>query len=161
MYLIYLDTKYVHIHYKSLRMHKHVCIYMQIYGTAHFQLHAREHRIASECLFFSCTLLKPTCSITQLACLITELACSSLLIITGLLACAPALTRAACIANTLWVLIRSSLCVHTSHYLSSSNSPVNVRIGKHIRKGKGFILLVTGPAVINHLSANYTEFYFR
>ena len=45
-------------------------------------------------------------------------------------------------------------------YLSSSNSPVKVRIGKHICKGRGLILLVTGPARINHLSANYTEFYF-
>ena len=47
------------------------------------------------------------------------------------------------------------------HYLSSSNSPENVRIGNHIRKGRGLILLVTGPAKINHLSANYTEFYFH
>ena len=46
------------------------------------------------------------------------------------------------------------------HYLSSGNSPVNVRIGKHIRKGRGLVLLVVGPAKINHLSANYTEFYF-
>ena len=46
------------------------------------------------------------------------------------------------------------------HYLSSSNSPVNVRIGKHIHKGRGLILLVTEPAEINHLSANYTELYF-
>ena len=57
----------------------------------------------------------------------------------------------------------SSLRVHTNchvHYLSSSNSPVHVRIRKHIRKGRGLILLVTGPAKINHLRANYTEFYF-
>ena len=57
----------------------------------------------------------------------------------------------------------SSLRVHMVclvHYLSSSNSPVNVRIGKLICKGRGLILLVTGPTVINYLSANYTEFYF-
>ena len=47
------------------------------------------------------------------------------------------------------------------HYLSSSNCPVNVRIGNYIRKGRGLILLVTGPVKINYLSANYTEFYFR
>ena len=47
------------------------------------------------------------------------------------------------------------------HYLSSSNAQVNIRIGNHIRKGRGLILLVTGPAKINHLSANYTEFYFH
>ena len=96
------------------------------------------------------------------ACLITELACSSLLIVMGLLACARALTRAACIANTLRILIAhymftQACCVH---YLSSSNSPLNFRIEKHIRKGRRLILLVTGPAVINHLSTNYTEFYF-
>ena len=50
--------------------------------------------------------------------------------------------------------------VHRMHYLSSSNSPVNVRVGNHIRKGRGLILLVIGPAKFNHLSANYTEFYF-
>ena len=44
------------------------------------------------------------------------------------------------------------------YYLSSSNSPVKVRIGNHICKGRGLILLVTGPVKINHLSANYTEF---
>ena len=57
----------------------------------------------------------------------------------------------------------SSLCVtRVSHmyYLSSSNSPVNVRIGKHTHKGRGLVLLVTGPAKINHLNANYTEVYF-
>ena len=134
-----------------------------MYGTAHFQLHAREHRIASECLFFSCTLLKLACSITQLACSITPLACLSLLVVTGLLAFTRALTRAACIANTLRVLIARYMFTPVSHmhYLSSSNSPVNVRIGKHIRKCRGLVLLVVGPVKINHLSANYTEFYFR
>ena len=126
------------------------------YGTAHFQLHAREHRIASECLFFSCTVLKLACSITPLACL-------SLLVVTGLLAFTRALTRAACIANTLRVLIARYMFTPVSHmhYLSSGNSPVNIRIGKHIRKGRGLVLLVVGPAKINHLRANYTEFYFR
>ena len=132
------------------------------YGTAHFQLHAREHRIASECLFFSCTLLKLACSITQLACSITPLACSSLLVVTGLLACARALTRVACIAITLRILIARYMFTPVSHvhYLSSGNSPVNVRIGKHICKGRGLVLLVIVPAKFNHLSANYTEFYF-
>ena len=32
--------------------------------------------------------------------------------------------------------------VHHVHYLSSSNSPVPVRIGSHTRKGRAFILLV-------------------
>ena len=125
------------------------------YSTVHFQLHAREHRIASECLFFSCTLLK-------LACSITPLACSSLLVVTGLVACARALTRVACIAITLRILIARYMFTPVSHvhYLSSGNSPVNVRIGKHICKGRGLVLLVIGPAKINHLSANYTEFYF-
>ena len=41
------------------------------------------------------------------------------------------------------------------HYLSSSNSPLNFRIGKHIHKGRGLILLVMRPAKINYLSANY------
>ena len=71
-------------------------------------------------------------------------------------------TRAACIANTLRVLIALYVFARVSHmhYLSSSNSPVIVRIGKHTRKGRGLVLLVTGPAKINHLNANYTEFYF-
>ena len=46
------------------------------------------------------------------------------------------------------------------YYMTSSNSPVNVRIGSHICKGRGLILLVTRSAIINNLSANYTEFYF-
>ena len=147
--------------------HKHLSLITlnneHFYGTAHLLLHARKHRITSERLFFSCTLLKLMCSITEFACLITELACSSLLIVTGLLACARGLTWAACIANTLWVLIARYVftrfcCVH---YLSISNFPVNVRIGKHICKGRGLIPLVTGPVVISHLSTNYTEFYFR
>ena len=123
-----------------------------------------KHQIVSECLFFSCTLLKLACLITQLTCLITQLVCSSLyLIITGLLACARALTWVACIANTLWVLIAHYVFIRVRrvHYLSSSNSPVNIRIRNHICKGRGLILLMTGPAEINHFSANYTEFYFR
>ena len=40
------------------------------------------------------------------------------------------------------------------HYLSSSNSPVNVRIGNHICKGRELILSVTWPAKINYLSTN-------
>ena len=57
------------------------------------------------------------------------------------------LTWVACIANTLRVLISRymltwALCLH---YLSSSNSTVNVRIGNHICKGRWLILLVTGP----------------
>ena len=122
-----------------------------IYGTAHFQLHAREHRIASECLFFSCTLLKLACSITQLACSITPLACSNLLVVTGLLACARALTRVACIAITLRILIARYMFTPVSyvHYLSSGNSPVNVRIGKHICKGRGLVLLVSYRASEN------------
>ena len=138
-------------------------MYTGTYSTAHFQLHARELRIASECLFFSCTLFKLACSITQLACSITPLACLSLLVVTGLLAFTRALTRVACIANTLRVLIARYMFTPVSymHYLSSGNSPVNVRIGKHIRKGRGLVLLVVGPVKINHLSANYTEFYFR
>ena len=131
-----------------------------IYGTAHFQLHAHEHRIVSECLFFSCTLLKLACSNTQLVCLITELACSKKFVdrhgFTGVFSSFNSSGM-----HCEYVMSSNSLLrVHTSHYLSSSNSPVNIRIGKHIRKGRGFILLVTGPAVINHLSANYTEFYF-
>ena len=56
----------------------------------------------------------------------------------------------------------SLLCVHTSllhvlFELCSSNS--QIKIGNHIRKGRGLILLVTRPAKINHLSTNYTEFY--
>ena len=50
---------------------------------------------------------------------------------------------------------------HCVHYLSSSNSPVNVRIRKHICKGRGLVLLVTWPVKINHLNVNYIEFYFR
>ena len=86
-----------------------------------------------------------------------------MLIVTGLLACARALTQAACIANTLQVLIARYVFtrVHRVQYLSSSNSPVNIRIGNHTHKGRGLILLVTKPVKINHLSANYTEFYFR
>ena len=66
----------------------------------------------------------------------------------------------ACIANTLRVLIACYMFtpVRRVHYLSSSISPVKGRIGNHIRKGRGLILLVTGPAIINHLSTNYTEF---
>ena len=132
------------------------------YGTAHFQLHAREHWIASECLFFLCTLLKLACSIIQLTCSITPLACLSLLVVMGLLVCARALTRAACIANMLRVLVARYMFTPVScvHYLSSGISPVNIRIGKHIRKGRELVLLVTGPAKINHLSANFTEFLF-
>ena len=127
---------------------------------SNFMLGSTESR---ESLFFSCTLLKLACSITNLVCSITQLACSSLLIVTDLLARAQALTRAACIANTLRDLIALYMFTRVSHvyYLSSSNSPVNVRIGKHICKGRGLILLLTGPAKINHLSANYTKFYFR
>ena len=132
------------------------------YGRAHFQLNACEHQIVSECLFFSCTLLKLACSITQLTCSITPLTCSSLLVVTGLLACARALTQAACIENTLRVLIARYMFTPVSHvhYLSSGNSPVNVRIEKHICKGRGLVLLDIGPTKINHSSANYTEFYF-
>ena len=104
------------------------------------------------------------CSIAQLEFSITQLACSSLyLIVTGLLTCAQALTRAAYIPNTLRVLIGHYMFTRVCHvhYLSSSNSPVNVRIGNYIRKGRGLILLVTGPVKKNYLSANYTEFYFR
>ena len=106
--------------------------------------------------FFSYTLLK-------LVCLISQLTCSSLyLIVTGLLACAQAITRVACIANMWRVLITHYVFtgVHHVHYVSSRNSPVNIMIGKHIRKGRGLILLVNGSAKINHLSTNYTEFYF-
>ena len=110
----------------------------------------------------ACLITQLACLISQLACSITQLAFSSLyLIVTGLLACTRALTRVACIANTLWVVIAryvfTRLCL--MHYLSSSNSPVNVRIRKHIRKDRGLILLVTRPAKINHMSANYNEFY--
>ena len=88
---------------------------------------------------------------TQLACSITQLVCSSLyLIVLGLVAweCTQALTQAACIMNTLRVLIACNVFTRVCHvhYMSSSNSPVNVRIGNHICKGKGLILLVTGPA---------------
>ena len=96
-------------------------------------------------------------------CSITQLACSSLyLIVTGLLVCAQALTRAACIMNTLWVLIARYVFTRVCrmHYMTSSNSSVNVRIGNHICKGRVLILLMTRPARINYLSANYTEFYF-
>ena len=57
----------------------------------------------------------------------------------GLLACSRAITRAACIVNTLRVLIARYVFTRVSrvHYLSSSNSPVKVRIGKHICKGRG------------------------
>ena len=99
------------------------------------------------CLFFSCTWLKLVYSITQLT-------YSSLyLIVTSLLVCTRALTRAACIANTLWVLIGCHVFtwVCRVHYLSSSNSTVNIRIGNHIRNGRGLILLVTRPSKINHL----------
>ena len=106
--------------------------------TAHFQLHAREHWIVSECLFFSCTLL-------NLTCLITQLACSSLyLIITSLLVCARAITQAACISNMLQVLIPRYMFKRVCHeyYRSSSNSTVPVRIGNHTRKCRALILLV-------------------
>ena len=76
----------------------------------------------SESLFFSCTLLK-------LVCLITQLTCSGLyLIITGLLAYAQAVTRASCIANVLRILKARYVItrVRRMHYLSSSNSPVQL-----------------------------------
>ena len=65
--------------------------------------------------------------------------------------------------KTLHVLIAHYVFtrVRHMHYLSSSNSPVNVKIGKRISKGRGLILLVTKPAKLNHLIANYTEFYFH
>ena len=47
------------------------------------------------------------------------------------------------------------------HYMTISNSPVNVGIGNHICKGRGLVLLVTWPAKINNLNANYTELYFH
>ena len=77
--------------------------------------------------------------------------------------CVRTVTRVACIANTLRVLIACYVFTRVGHvhYLSSSNSPVNVRIGKHICKARGLILLVTRPVKINHLSTNYTKFYFR
>ena len=126
---------------------------------SNFMLASTESRVST---YFSRALYWNSCSITQLACLITKLTCLSLLIVSGLLVCTRALTQVACIANTLRVLIVCYVFtwVRHVHYLSSSNSPVNVRIGIHIRKGRGLILLVTRPAVINHLSAIYTEFYF-
>ena len=47
-----------------------------------------------------------------------------------------ALTRAACIANTLQILIARYVFtrVRRVHYLGSNNSSVNVRIGNHICK---------------------------
>ena len=54
-----------------------------------------------------------------------------------ILACTRALTRVACIMNMLRVLIARYVFtrVRCVHYLSSSNSPVNVRIEKHICQG--------------------------
>ena len=50
------------------------------------------------------------------------------------------------IANTLRHLIVHDMFtqVHCVHYLSRSNSPANIRIGKHICKGRELIHLVTG-----------------
>ena len=64
--------------------------------------------------------------------------------------------------NTLRVMIAHYVFTRVCpvYNLSSSNSPVNVKIGNHTRKGGGLILLVTGSAKINNLSANYTEIYF-
>ena len=57
-------------------------------------------------------------------------------IIMGLLVCTQALTQAACIANTLRVLTARYVftLVCRVHYLSSSNSPVPVRIGNYTSK---------------------------
>ena len=57
-------------------------------------------------------------------------------IVMGLLACTQALTRAACIANTLWVLTARYVFtrVRCVQYSSSSNSSVPVRIGNHTSK---------------------------
>ena len=46
--------------------------------------------------------------------------------------------------RTVWVLIAHYVftLVRRVHYLSSSNSPVAVRIGNHTHKGKALILLV-------------------
>ena len=62
----------------------------------------------------------------------------------GLLVCAQALIRAACIANTLRVLTARYVftLVRRVHYLSSSNSPVPVRIGNYTSKDRSLILLV-------------------
>ena len=95
-------------------------------------------QITRDCLFFSCTLLK-------LACLIAQLAYSSLyLIITDLLVCFWALTRAACIANMLQVITARYVFTQVWHvqYLSSSNSSVPVRFGNHTHKGNELIQLV-------------------
>ena len=95
----------------------------------------------------SCMFNHSTRVFNHLTCVFTQLACSSLyLIVTGLLTCTWALTQAAYIANTLWVLIACYVFIRVrhAHYLSSSNSPVNFRIGNHICKGRGLILLVTG-----------------
>ena len=103
-------------------------------------------------VFFSCTL--KTCMFNH---------STRVLIVTGLLGYARALSQVACIVvNTLQVLIARYVFTRVCcvHYLSSINSPVKVRIGNHTRKGRGLILLVTLPAKINHLSTNYTEFYF-
>ena len=56
-----------------------------------------------------------------------------------ILVCTRALTRAACIVNMLPVLIARYVFTRVCcvHYLSSSNSPVNVRTEKHIRQGYG------------------------
>ena len=67
-----------------------------------------------------------------------------LVIVMGLPVCALTLTRAACIANTLQVLTAHYVFtrVRHMHYLSSSNSPVLIRIGNHTIKGRLLILLV-------------------
>ena len=54
-----------------------------------------------------------------------------------ILACTQALTQAECTVNMLRVLIARYVFtrVRCVHYFSSSNSPVNVRIEKHIHQG--------------------------
>ena len=58
--------------------------------------------------------------------------------------CTQALTQVVCIANTLQVLIACYVFtqVCNMHYLSTSNSPVPVRIGNHTPKCRALILLV-------------------